>query len=236
MGRKNHTNCFWPNSLKNNKGFTLSEVIVSITIVAILAIMGYQGLKPAVQLAKGRDGRRKADLNLISNSLENYAGDHPCYPEEALLSNCSPGIGLKPYLNKIPCDPLTGLPYAYVRPECKQFVVYASLETQTTEDYGDRRNYAISSSNLRVIPTLVGGATSTPGQPVATNTPAPTIPPGPTVTPSPTPIIPSGYYGCFSGRCEELTVGEKCEPKYQTSDCLENCLLNGEPISECIVH
>lgn len=198
---------------------TLSEIIVVVAIVGLLAMLAAMSLKPSVQMAKARDSKRKTDLKTISISLEDYLGDHPCYPQESEMS-CSPGDGLRPYLAKIPCDPLTKESYAYSRPDdCSQFVIYAKLETEKEMKYG-AYNYALSSSNLRVLPTVEPTPTAAP--PAPTNTPAP--------TPTPAPYL--GPYGCFSGECKKL-FDLDCNPKYDRDDCRGNCYYGGEVRNEC---
>lgn len=191
---------------------------MAVAIVGLLALLAAMSLKPSVQMAKARDSKRKADLKTISISLEDYLNDHPCYPEESVME-CTPGDGLRPYLAKIPCDPQTKESYAYSRPDdCLQFVIYAKLETEKEMKYG-AYNYALSSSNLRVLPTVE---------------PTPAAAPEPTDTPVPTPTPPPylDYYGCFSGICEPL--GERnCNPKYDRSDCRGQCYFDGEVRNEC---
>lgn len=205
---------------------TLSEILVVVAIVGLLVLLAAQSLKPNVQMAKARDARRVSDLKVISTSLEDYLGDHPCYPDESLMT-CDPGDGLRPYLGKIPCDPQTKESYTYTRPDsCSQFVIYANLEAKEEMTYG-AYNYALSSSNVRVLPTIYPTQTPAPSGPTE-------VPPEPTQTPSeptPTPDL-AGFYGCFSGVCESLG-GRNCNPKYDRADCREQCFFGGEIRNEC---
>lgn len=190
-----------------------------VAIVGLLAMLAAMSLKPSVQMAKARDSKRKTDLKVITISLEDYLGDHPCYPEVSMME-CTPGDGLRPYLAKIPCDPQTKKSYTYIRPDdCSQFVIYAKLETEKEMKYG-AYNYALSSSNLRVLPTVE---------------PTPTAaPPAPTDIPIPTPTSPPyiGPYGCFSGECKPLFEFD-CDPKYDRSECRGRCYVDGEVSNEC---
>lgn len=52
----------------NMRGFTLTELIVAITIIAVLSATGYSIYSGAQK--SSRDGRRKADINAISIVLE----------------------------------------------------------------------------------------------------------------------------------------------------------------------
>jgi prepilin-type N-terminal cleavage/methylation domain-containing protein len=58
----------------NNKGFTLLELLVVISIIGILVAMGSVSYTTAQK--KGRDSKRKADLKAIQNAMEEcYALD-----------------------------------------------------------------------------------------------------------------------------------------------------------------
>ena len=108
-------------------GFTLMEIIVSITIVVALGVATILIIDPARQLAKGRNQERQAHLNLILNAVgQNIAsnrGKFSCssgdIPETAARMATSTGnynIGpcLVPiYLSSLPVDPSTsGAGYA----------------------------------------------------------------------------------------------------------------------------
>ena len=252
MGRKNHF--LRPAVLLNNQGMTLSEIVVVIAVVGLLALMAIMSLKPSVQIAKANDSRRKADLKKIATALEDYLGDHPCYPSAEQMS-CNPGTGLRPYLDKIPCDPETGSDYPYEwGPEdnCSMFAVYSTLKLETENFYGeDKGNYVVTSPNYRIaslatpiptspestpIPTSPGEPTATTAVvPTATSAPVPTSTsylPWPTLTPGPSPT-PGGnrYYSCYSHQCFE-TPGPICDPNYPYSDCLGLCVSS----DDCVYH
>ena len=93
------------------RGFTLIELVVVVAILALLLIITMMSWKN--QLNKARDAQRKDDLQRISIAFEEYFSDFGCYPPENILDNCGGGE-LKPYLDKIPCDPVTDKPYEYV--------------------------------------------------------------------------------------------------------------------------
>ncbi len=111
-------------------GLSLLEVIIVVTLVAILLLLAISTM--GRQLAKGRDGRRKADLNKIKIAFEDYNGDNGTYPPVNVLDDCN-GTSLAPYLSVIPCDTLDNSPYVY-RPypdsidRTGGFRVYAKLE------------------------------------------------------------------------------------------------------------
>lgn len=122
----------------NHKGFTLTEILIVVSIIVLLGIAVLVGINPMTQIFKGYDTRRKADLNLIKIALEGYYTDHDCYPVFPLTDSqgrpsyaCDSNF-LSPYLNIMPCDPNSKTPYPiYLLPEdstCpQQYAVYAPI-------------------------------------------------------------------------------------------------------------
>ncbi len=92
---------------KKNKGFTLFELLVSISIIAVLtavAVVSFGGLNK-----KTRDARRMADLEKIRIALESAKQIGTTYPSS--LNNLVGGS----YLDRLPTDPKTNANYSYVR-------------------------------------------------------------------------------------------------------------------------
>lgn len=221
MGRADNKLVSKVSFLKTQKGFTLIEVIIVVAILALLIAVLAGILNPRLQLGRSRDSRRKADLKKIMIGLEDYAGDHGCYPDAIYesTSNCQPTDEFGHYLNPIPCDPLTHKPYSYFHPTCKVFWLSAFLEA--AED--GTANYILTSSNVRTAslptPTLGSGE-------------LPTLPSGPTPTPDQYAV---GYYGCFNGQCLPLTSSNECAPHYlalQTCSGSECCTFGG--VNQCL--
>ena len=74
--------------MKKNKktGFTLIELIVSVTIIAVLTVAGVISYGGASK--KSRDSRRMADLEKIRIALELYRqGTGSTYPADGALSS-----------------------------------------------------------------------------------------------------------------------------------------------------
>lgn len=214
--------------LKKDCGFTLIEVIICVGILGVLVLTAVMFVRPAVQFAKMHDAKRKTDLKIIATALEDYLGDHPCYPEEEAINNCNPGQGLQPYLKKIPCDPVTNESYLYKRPDdCQKFVIYADLELEKSISY-DLGNFVVTSPNLHLQATIL--PTSAPKAGTATPT-IPTQAPVPTATPT-TEVSPGDSYGCFSGVCRSL-AGTTCQPNYLSADCYNRCGSPADPKNEC---
>lgn len=116
------------------EGVTLVELLVVVAVISMLTVISVSFLRP--QLFKGTDAKRKSDLRRIQVALEEYEKDKNCYPAPDLLG-CNPGVGLTPYLSKIPCDPKTKQSYFYENEgtSCPSWYrIYANLEnTQDPE-------------------------------------------------------------------------------------------------------
>jgi len=82
------------------RGFTLLEVIIVLTVVAILvsiAIPAYQRV-----ILRAREAVLKQNLHLLRSQIEEFAADYGRYPEslQELVE--------KGYLRELPLDPITG--------------------------------------------------------------------------------------------------------------------------------
>ena len=93
---------------KKIKGFTLVEILITISVLAILLTIGLAYVLP--QFRKGNDAKRKANLNRIQIALEEYERDFECYPSTL---TCPSDAQLASYLDPVPCDPTTDDPYYY---------------------------------------------------------------------------------------------------------------------------
>lgn len=149
--------------VEGKRGITIVEMMIVVAFLAILGVILLIALKPATQLAKSRDASRKADLQKLKNVLEDYYNDKNSYPE-TLTCGSSFGSPLAPYLDKIPCDPLTKTSYAYsgdstsyriyVNLEFKDDPVIAEVGCQDGCGPGCAYNYGISSSNVGLEPCI----------------------------------------------------------------------------------
>jgi len=96
-----------PNT-KHKPGFTLIEVLVAATIIALLTSIGVVSYQAANRQA--RDAKRKADLEQIRAALQIYRGDCGTYP--ASVSFGGPLTGACPttttYMQQVPQDPKGG--------------------------------------------------------------------------------------------------------------------------------
>lgn len=144
--------------MKNKKGFTLVELLIVITIIAIFGVMAIGIFNASGIQNKARDAQRKKDLNRIKVALEEYFNDNGSYPDGIaswnIKSNCGKSISSFTYLNPWPCDP-TGEPYKIIKTvNPNRFVVLTNLEYKKDKDihipnhFGNSYNYGVSSSNV----------------------------------------------------------------------------------------
>ncbi|MDD5547545.1 MAG: prepilin-type N-terminal cleavage/methylation domain-containing protein [Candidatus Pacebacteria bacterium] len=120
-------------SLKSQKGFTLIEVLVVVSIIGLLAsvfLVGLSGFR-----ARGRDSRRVADLKSIQNGLELYYSKNNSYPTTvegyAILAGADAGLGI----SKVPMDPKTETAYDYIACDSEQsYTLRATLDTTDAND------------------------------------------------------------------------------------------------------
>ena len=88
-----------PNTRTGNKGFTLVELLIVISLISILAAMGLVQYRNSVVAAK--ESTLKTDLFRMRDAIDQYYADKGKYPS-SLDSLVSDG-----YMRKIPEDPFT---------------------------------------------------------------------------------------------------------------------------------
>lgn len=208
---------------KTSQGFTLIELLIIVGLIAFLAILISAYLRS--QIFKSYDSRRKAEIKRIGIAVEEYEKDNDCYPLPSLLS-CSPGTGLRPYIDKIPCDPTTEASYMYEHEDStcpKWYKIYGKLDNEADIDYtayigpNGAFSYVYESPNSPATVPVVQEGSPTPG-------------PG-----GSDPIPQTDFYGCISGVCTLIQwnpsrPGPACDPNYQNSTCYGQC---SNPANEC---
>lgn len=116
------------------RGFTLMEILIVISILLIIIFLVM--LNFGTQLKRANDVKRKTDLQKIQKAFEEYFNDAQCYPATGILQNCA-GAELSPYIAKVPCDPVTKVPYLHVPGSprlCSGYRVCTKLEDTKDPD------------------------------------------------------------------------------------------------------
>ncbi len=111
--------------MSKSRGFTLIELMVAFTIIAVLSAIGLVVYSSV--LKQGRDSKRQSDLRSIQSAVEQYFADQFYYPSAITFNGGALSAGGKTYLNTVPVDPLNSNAYSYV-PTSSGYCIYANLE------------------------------------------------------------------------------------------------------------
>ena len=135
-------------SQKSTKGFTLVELMVTVSIIAILTAIVVANLSQA--RAKSRDAKRVSDVNQIQLALTLFFDRCNSYPNIPLTSTydatkvsnflaystgCPSGVTFSTFLSKFPTDPTSGVSYLYAVDDLTtptDYYVGATLETSSS--------------------------------------------------------------------------------------------------------
>lgn len=119
------------------RGFTLIEIMVSVSIMVMLTIIGVVTYSSVNK--RSRDVKRKGDLEQIRSALEMYRSDNGYYPNVGAGSwNETSGLSdLVPvYLPAIPSDPQSSVYYYkatnFADPKYYGYCICGMLETQSS--------------------------------------------------------------------------------------------------------
>ena len=130
---------------KDTKGFTLVELMVVLSIIAILSVVGivlYSGAQ-----IKARDSIRKNDLNNIATALELYKQSSTTL--QYVIGNNIYVASMQAFMNSIPDDPKGG-PYYYNSLDGSTYSLCAKLENLSDSDLNNL--CTDNSYNYGVIP------------------------------------------------------------------------------------
>lgn len=119
---------------RNIKGFTLLEILVTITIIAVLTAIGIVSYSSVNK--RSRDVKRKSDLEQIRSALEMYRSDNAGYPDIGAgfltVGGLAGDLVLTGYMPAIPDDPSSGVDYYYDVIGTSSYCICADLETITS--------------------------------------------------------------------------------------------------------
>ena len=124
------------NRIFSELSFTLLELLVVIAILGVLAAMISGNF--VTSMIKGRDAKRKSDLEHLQKAIEMYYEDNRSYPPSvsfgSLFQNPS---GTKTYMQLTPRDPNTTYTYDYdVEATGLWFKLYACIENANDRGEG----------------------------------------------------------------------------------------------------
>jgi general secretion pathway protein G len=85
--------------MRSNRGFTLIEVLVVITLIVVLASMGMASYQNSVQ--RSREAVLREDLFRMRDAIDQYYADKTKYPQSLA------DLVTDKYLREIPKDPIT---------------------------------------------------------------------------------------------------------------------------------
>lgn len=126
--------------MKNQKGFTLVELLVVVAIIALLSTLAVVALGSA--RTKARDAKRISDIKQVQTALELYFTDQNGYPVAAtglvlggtgatILSTngFSDTAGGTTYMGALPSNPTpNGTPYTYTAGTASSYNLTFTLE------------------------------------------------------------------------------------------------------------
>jgi len=129
--------------MKKKNGFTLLELMIVIVILGVLATLITGTF--ITSLKKGRDAKRKADLEQVQRALEFYYEDNLTYPLTLDLTSggklCHPdpdGCATKTYIQRLPKETKGNCKYVYIHETAdgEGYGIYSILENTQDEGSG----------------------------------------------------------------------------------------------------
>ena len=158
----------------SKKGFTLLELMIVIVILGVLTTLISGNFLNS--LKRGRDTRRKTDLQNIQKALELFYEDKKTYPtfnifatdgalcETQVSSSC--GSTEKIYMQKVPTDVTSACEYLYVSGDGTQYKLYSIIENDEDRGQGviqsDDGGYASTNCGCGVCEFGVSSSNTSP--------------------------------------------------------------------------
>lgn len=214
---------------KYQDGYTLIEILVTLTIIALLFGFGYasfrdfsrrQSVIDAASMIQGDlrlaqsdaiSGQKPTQPTTCSTTLDSYYFLIVSQTEYKIQANCGPTpIDVKDVI--LPSD--VSIPTPFPSPNPLQFKVLDQGTTAGASNWVLTLTQAGTKNSSQVAVTSGGEIGSAYAGII---TPAPSAPSGHTPISSPT---DSGkVYGCKSGHCVQISDSSSCKPNYSTNKC-----------------
>lgn len=86
--------------MKNNKGYTLIEMMTVIAIISILATIAVPSFQKSI--IRANEASLRNSLFILRDVIDQYYADHGDYPESLEV------LTDKKYIRAVPVDPITG--------------------------------------------------------------------------------------------------------------------------------
>lgn len=228
------------------------ELLIIISLIALLAAVAIVLLNPWAQIGKSYDAKRKRDLNELNKAFEDFYNDKGCYPKPSEICYDTPvnlctGAGINkrinnqichicgnesappnfsnfsPYMSRLPCDPQHSSKKYLYQVEGDS----AQLCTVITEKACPQRYKIFSEfSNDADKESESLGCTSDACGPANPLPPVPSIPYGYDygVSSPNLSIVGSSTYACFSGSCQICGTYSACKDQVQSPGCFDKSL------------
>lgn len=136
--------------MRHLKGFTLVEVLITITILSILAGMVTYGINTV--RTRSRDSQRVTELNRVKGALTQYYTVMKQYPTTDDYPTMVNELKSKGVLSEAPVDPINSPTYKYlyksVDTDKDTFELWAKMETNNNHAVNDGGNHNTPPDNL----------------------------------------------------------------------------------------
>ena len=133
---------------RNQRGFTLLEVLIVIAIIGILVSIGVASYSSAQQ--KSRDARRKGDLKAVQNAFEQYNADNDGnYPVTCSVDSTYMPVGM-------PADPKDPTDTYQTASGCTatSYCFCADVEVDTQANSDNNCNFSAASKTHYCVSAL----------------------------------------------------------------------------------
>jgi len=131
------------NNFKNQKGFTLIEILVVIGMIALLATIVLIAINPARQFAQGRDTQRTSNLNTILNAIGQKTADCKGLFSDATCGTACPALPGPNLTDAKTIDNAAGGPGADINLSCLAPIYVSALPVDPSSPTAPSTGYQV---------------------------------------------------------------------------------------------